>query len=112
MSAALLQSLGLPDRRQASVWGETYVVKARRDHECVLCGWTIPRGDHHWTWTLAPGAWDGDYWYTGRAHAVCLSVYRASDWCYFDDVLPEPGEFRSEILDLVEEATSRQVDFS
>lgn len=79
------------------------VVVGRKDHECDLCGWTIPKGDPQWTWTLAPGMHDGDGWFTGRTHPICDAIYRA--WYWFDpyEPLPWPGDFRSELLaDVVE----------
>ena len=91
--------------------GESYVVYGRKDHLCDLCGFVIPKGDPHWTWRLAPGQHDGDYWFVGRTHAICARVYRSSEWFDPHEPLPFPAEFRSEILAEVLWATSKVVAF-
>ena len=66
------------DGDRADAWVE-HTRKARREHRCELCGWTILKGnryieirslyDHHWS--------------TGRFHKKCkaLSTYIQLDMC-------------------------------
>lgn len=90
--------------------GTLRVVRGRKEHVCAFCDWPIPKGDPHYTWTLAPSTWDGDYWYTGRAHVLCDAIFKGhEDWMYWDDSLPEPGEFRSEFLGFCESVRGRVV---
>src|SRR5690606_9162256 len=90
--------------------GTVRVVVARKEHHCTLCDWPIPKGDPHETWTLAPSMWDGDYWFTGHAHILCLAIWSAhEDSIYRDDALPDPCEFRSEYLAYAESVEGRHV---
>lgn len=91
--------------------GESHVVTARKDHRCDLCGYTIPKGDPHWTWTLAPGMNEFDEWWTGRTHIICDRIYRASEWFDPYEPMPDPGDFKAEILADVLWATSKVVAF-
>ena len=100
----------LPTSKTAGL-GEAYVVRGRKDHRCDLCGFIIPKSDPHWSWRLAPGMNGSDYWFVGRTHPICHRVYWACDWFGFDDGLPDPGDFRSEILAYVVSATSSVVAF-
>lgn len=100
----------LPTYRTASL-GQIYVAKARKDHLCSLCEYVIPAGDHHWTWSLPPYMGDGDYWFVGRAHAICETIYRESDWLS-DDALPDPCDFRSELLAKVVSAERGHVEWA
>lgn len=104
-----ITELGLPDYRKGSAWGGSFVARARRVHICNLCGWTIPKGDHHWTWTMAPGVWGGDSWFTAHVHAVCRAVWAHHNDSRYEEELPWPPDFRSEYLAYVEWATSKTV---
>lgn len=100
----------LPTYRTATL-GSLYVARARKDHPCSMCDWTIPAGDHHWTWSLPPFMGDGDYWYVGRAHAICEELYSASDWP-LDEPLPDPLDFRYEFLDRAVSVERGHVEWS
>lgn len=103
-------TLGLPTYTDVPI-GLVYVTRARTDHECSLCGFVIPKGDHHWSWKVAPSMWDGDSWFVGHVHAICDAVYRCSEWFDPGEALPDPSDFRSEILGEVVSATSSIVAF-
>jgi hypothetical protein len=44
---------------------------------------------------------DGDYWFTGHTHVICDVVYRRSDWFDPYEPMPDPSDFRSELLEAV-----------
>jgi hypothetical protein len=69
----------------------------------------IPKGDPHWSWRIPPGEWDT--WFVGHAHAICREVYFASDWPTYDEALPDPGEFRGELLALVASISRGDVEW-
>ena len=68
----------------------------RKDHRCGYCDCTIPRGERHAWWTVAD---DGTLW-TGRAHLACERAwYRSEHYDPYDDELPDPHTFRTEVLE-------------
>ena len=67
-------------------------VKTRKQHRCQICERRIRQGAKAMYWA---GMYDGDF-QSGYAHAVCEHLFHQ----HFDDELPDPWEFRTEILGL------------
>lgn len=79
--------------------GETYP-KARKDHQCELCGYPIPKGTVH---TARQGKDDGRA-YTFRMHDFCESLTR--EWDEEEWEYSEPWRFREIVEFIKRPATS------
>lgn len=67
---------------------------ARKDHECTLCAYTIPKGARYRYEKLTP--WDhpdNDGYFTYKGHYVCERAWRdiGREW---DWAMPDVGEWR------------------
>ena len=67
-------------------------VRTRKQHRCRICERRIRKGAKAIYWA---GVFDG-YFQSGYAHGVCNHLF----FKHFDDELPDPWEFRTEILGL------------
>lgn len=67
---------------------------ARKDHVCAYCGLTIVKGSsYHW-WK---GIDAGRFW-IGHAHTECQLALWWDNGYWGDEDLPDPGEFRTDVL--------------
>lgn len=79
--------------------GETHP-KARKDHQCELCGYPIPKGTVH---TARQGKDDGRV-YTFRMHDFCETLTR--EWDEEEWEYSEPWTFRDVVEFINRPATS------
>ena len=67
-------------------------VRTRKPHLCEICNHRIRKGAKAIYWT---GVYDGDF-QSAYAHGVCEHLFHQ----HFDGELPDPYDFRTEILGL------------